>query len=60
MGDLLSFEENLSRIGLINPADAIENGRLPSSVGSDDGIDGPFLHSEAYIIQRFDAAESDR
>ena len=59
MGDVLSFEEDLSRIGLINSTDAVENRRLPSSIGSDDGTDGSFLHLKANIIQGSDAAERD-
>jgi hypothetical protein len=60
IGDVISFEEDLSRIWLINSTDAIEDGGLSGSIGSNDGIDGPFLHLKAHITQSSDAAKRDR
>ena len=60
MGDVLSFEEDFSGTRLINSTDAIEDGGLPGTIRSDDGINGPFLHFKAYVAQRSDAAKGDR
>jgi hypothetical protein len=59
LGNGFSLEEDLSRIRLVNSADAIEDGGFPSPIGSDDGINGPFLHFEADITQRSDSAKRD-
>jgi hypothetical protein len=59
ISDVISFKKDLSRIGLINSTDTIEDGGLPGSVGSDDGINTPFLHFKANVIQRSDAAKRD-
>lgn len=60
MGDVLSFEEDFSGTRPINSTDAIEDGGLPGTIRSDDGINGPFLHFKAHIAQRSDAAKGDR
>jgi hypothetical protein len=59
IGDVLSFEEDFSGTRPINSTDAIEDGGLSGSIGSNDGIDGPFLHLKAYITQSSDAAKRD-
>jgi len=60
MGDLFSLEEEFSGIRRINSGDTIKNGRLSSSIRADDRIDGTFLYPEAYVMQGFDSAESNR
>lgn len=59
IGDVLSFEQDLSGSGLINSTDAIEDSGLPRSVRPDDGINRPLLHFKANVRQRFDAAKRD-
>jgi hypothetical protein len=58
MGDLFSFKGDLSRIGGIDPADAIKDGGFSSPIRSDDRIDDAFLDLKTHIVDSLDATKS--
>ena len=53
-----SLIENLPTGDVIHPADQIEEGRLPGSVGADDGVDPALFHIDRNILQGGKTAEN--
>jgi hypothetical protein len=59
LGDVLVAEEQLSPRRIVDPADEVEDRRLPGAIGPDDGEDLARLHLEAHPVERLDPAEVD-
>src|SRR5262249_5208910 len=53
-----ALEENLPRLGRVQSAQAVEERRLPRSVGTDEAGNRPALKLEVDLVERDDAAES--
>ena len=59
LGDVLVLEAKGSLIEAVEPVDAVEDGRFPGPVGSDDGEDLPLFYLEVDPVQRPQPAETD-
>ena len=55
--DVLSAEEDLPRVGPVEPRDAVEEGALPRAVGPDDAQDLALVHGEGDVLGRGQPAE---
>src|SRR5262249_2100589 len=54
------IEEDLAVVRRVEPADAVEQGRLASPVGADEPGDAPFLDRQRHAVQGQDPAEPHR
>jgi hypothetical protein len=52
-------ERDLAGVGLVQPADDVEEGGLAGPVGADQGADLALLDGEREAVERHDAAEPD-
>ena len=59
-GDPLAFEVHAARRGPVDPADAVERGRLPGAVGPDQREDRRTLDLEGDIVERGQPAKAHR
>lgn len=58
MSDFLSLEKDLTSLGVVKSVDAIQEYGLPSSIGTDDGENLPFLDLKADTQKSLDTPES--
>src|SRR5436189_1555337 len=56
---VLAVEDDSSRVGVVEAADHVEQGRLASTVGTDDGQDRAAADPDAQLAQRDERAEAD-
>jgi hypothetical protein len=54
-----SLEEDVTAIGRVESAGAIEECRLAGAIGTDQTEDGAGRHIKADAVERYDAAEAD-
>jgi hypothetical protein len=57
VGDVALIEEDASALGPEQPADHVEQGRLPGAVGPQEPHDLTLSHHHVHVVERGDASE---
>jgi len=56
--DAAALQEDLALVDVVDPGDAVEEGRLAGAVGADEPVDAPRFEGQRHAVDRGDAAES--